>query len=52
MRFLVQRVTRAAVKVEGRTVGEIGRGVLVFVGISKSDLMEERHSMEIGRAHV
>ena len=46
MRFLVQRVTRAAVKVEGRTVGEIGRGFLVFVGISKSDLMEEIHSIE------
>ena len=58
MRFLVQRVSRAAVTVEGKTVGEIGKGFLVLVGISKSDITEasetepetpfpDRSSMEI-----
>lgn len=38
MRFLVQRVTRASVAVEGKIVGEIGKGFLVLAGISKSDI--------------
>ena len=37
MRSVVQRVTFARVKVGGRTVGEIGRGLLVFAGIEKGD---------------
>lgn len=37
MRFLVQRVKEADVSVEGRTVGRIGQGFLVFIGISGSD---------------
>jgi D-tyrosyl-tRNA(Tyr) deacylase len=37
MRAVVQRVTFARVRVEGRLVGEIGRGVLVFAGVEKGD---------------
>lgn len=37
MRFLIQRVNEASVAVEGDIVGKIGRGFLVFVGISDSD---------------
>jgi len=37
MRLLLQRVTRAAVRVCGETVGEIGRGVLVLVGVERGD---------------
>ena len=37
MRFLIQRVALAAVEVEGRTIGSIGKGFLVFVGISGTD---------------
>ena len=33
----MQRVARAAVRVEGETVGEIGRGLLVLVGLEKAD---------------
>lgn len=40
MRFLVQRVSRAEVSVEGDCVGRIGRGFLVFVGISGTDTAE------------
>jgi D-aminoacyl-tRNA deacylase len=37
MRALVQRVTQAAVVVDGRTVGAIGAGVLVLVGVTHTD---------------
>ena len=37
MRVLLQRVTRAAVTVEGRTVGEIGSGLLALVGVARED---------------
>lgn len=37
MRALVQRVSRAAVRVAGETRGEIGRGLLVLLGCTHDD---------------
>ena len=37
MRSVVQRVSRAAVRVDGRIVGEIGAGLLVLLGIAAGD---------------
>ncbi len=37
MKAVIQRVSRAAVRVDGQTVGEIGQGLLVLLGIGKSD---------------
>ena len=37
MRALLQRVTRADVRVDGATVGEIGRGLVVLVGVGPDD---------------
>src|SRR6185369_3938513 len=37
MRAVVQRVRRCRVTVEGNVVGEIGAGLLVLLGISKTD---------------
>lgn len=37
MRAVIQRVARARVTVEGDTVGEIGRGLLVLVGVAPDD---------------
>jgi D-tyrosyl-tRNA(Tyr) deacylase len=37
MRALIQRVTQARVEVDGNTVGEIGAGLLVLLGIEQSD---------------
>ncbi len=37
MRAVVQRVSRARVEVEGRMTGEIGEGLLVLVGVAKTD---------------
>ena len=38
MKLVVQRVSRAAVRVEGQTVGEIGRGFLVLFGAEVGDV--------------
>jgi D-tyrosyl-tRNA(Tyr) deacylase len=40
MKAVVQRVSRAAVRVEGGTVGQIGRGFLVLVGAEVGDAPE------------
>jgi D-tyrosyl-tRNA(Tyr) deacylase len=37
MRAVVQRVSRAAVRVEGRTTGAIGPGLLVLLGVAQGD---------------
>ena len=37
MRAVVQRVTFARVRVDDRTVGEIGGGLLVFAGVERGD---------------
>ena len=40
MRFVIQRVTNADVKVDGQTIGEIGKGFMVLIGVSDSDTRE------------
>lgn len=37
MRFIIQRVSEANVKVEGEIIGQIDKGFLVFIGISHED---------------
>ncbi|MGN0597566.1 MAG: D-aminoacyl-tRNA deacylase [Ruminiclostridium sp.] len=37
MKVVLQRVTRASVDVEGKTVGEIGSGLLVLLGVGQGD---------------
>lgn len=40
MKLVIQRVNQASVKVEEETVGKIGKGLLVFVGVGKEDTCE------------
>ena len=40
MKFVIQRVTQASVAVEEKVIGQIGKGFLVFIGISASDTEE------------
>ncbi len=37
MRAVLQRVSRASVTVDGRVTGEVGRGVLVLLGVGPDD---------------
>jgi D-aminoacyl-tRNA deacylase len=41
MRAVLQRVTQARVVVAGEVVGEIGRGLLVLLGVARSDTVEQ-----------
>lgn len=41
MRVVAQRVARAAVRIEGETVGEIGRGLLALVAFGPEDTRED-----------
>ena len=40
MRLVVQRVLQAEVQVDGQSIGKIGRGFLVLVGVGKDDTKE------------
>ena len=41
MRAVVQRVTHSAVLVDGETVGQIGAGFLILLGVTEEDAEEE-----------
>lgn len=41
MRAVVQRVSRASVTVEGETVGAIGRGFVVLLGVARDDTQDD-----------
>lgn len=41
MRAVVQRVSRASVTIDGETAGEIGRGLLVLLGVTHDDTAEQ-----------
>ncbi len=45
MRVVIQRVRAARVSVRGETVGRIGRGMLVFVGVEKGDRSEDADAL-------
>ena len=45
MRLLLQRVTGAKVAVDGKTVGEIGGGLVILVGVGHDDSAETARSM-------
>ncbi|MCU1290427.1 MAG: D-tyrosyl-tRNA(Tyr) deacylase [Acidobacteria bacterium] len=41
MRAVLQRVSRAKVSVGGETTGEIGKGILILLGVSRDDSEKE-----------
>ena len=55
MKFVIQRVNHAEVKVDGEIVGKIGKGFLVFIGVSNTDTKEiaDRYLKKmIGSMHI
>jgi len=52
MRVLVQRVRSARVDVDGETVGEIGRGLLLLVGVTHTDTAEDARYLAQKVAHL
>ena len=47
MKALIQRVTSASVKVDGKIVGKIGKGLLVFLGVYEEDTEEKIVNLRI-----
>jgi D-tyrosyl-tRNA(Tyr) deacylase len=45
MRAVVQRVSRARVVVDGTTVGEIGEGLVILLGVARADGQGEAERM-------
>ena len=45
MRAVVQRVSSAAVEVDGQTVGAITTGLLVLLGVTHSDAAAQAHAL-------
>ncbi|MBR3565525.1 MAG: D-tyrosyl-tRNA(Tyr) deacylase [Paludibacteraceae bacterium] len=41
MRIVIQRVTQAAVSIDGQVVGQIGKGFVLLVGITHTDTEKE-----------
>jgi D-tyrosyl-tRNA(Tyr) deacylase len=54
MRAVVQRVSRACVVVDGATVGQIGEGLVVLLGVARSDNDEdaERMARKLARLRI
>jgi D-tyrosyl-tRNA(Tyr) deacylase len=52
MRAVIQRVTYAKVEVEGEIRGEIGPGVLVLLGITKTDTPAEADFLASKTVHL
>ncbi len=45
MKFVIQRVTEASVTIEEKTVGAIGKGYLVLIGVGKEDTAAEANKL-------
>jgi len=41
MKAVIQRVTRASVAIEGKTIGDVGPGLLIFLGIRREDTSDD-----------
>ena len=45
MRFVIQRVLESSVSVDGKVVGQIGKGFMVLVGVGSGDTRETADKM-------
>jgi D-tyrosyl-tRNA(Tyr) deacylase len=52
MRVVLQRVSRATVRVEGETVGSIGPGLVALVGIAEGDTEDDAHKLAVKTAEM
>lgn len=52
MRIVLQRVKRASVEVAGETVGSIGSGLLVLLGVTHTDTRQDADFLADKTAHL
>ncbi|MEW6685469.1 MAG: D-aminoacyl-tRNA deacylase [Candidatus Edwardsbacteria bacterium] len=43
MRLVIQRVKKASVLVDSKTIGEIGQGLVILIGVGLNDTLENAH---------
>ena len=41
MRVVIQRVQRCSVEVDGKVIGEIGKGLAILLGVEEADTQED-----------
>jgi D-aminoacyl-tRNA deacylase len=52
MRIVLQRVSQASVRVDGETVGAIGSGLLLLVGVQDGDIEDAAHRLAVKCAEM
>ncbi|MBW1634819.1 MAG: D-tyrosyl-tRNA(Tyr) deacylase [Deltaproteobacteria bacterium] len=52
MRAVIQRVSRANVRIDNKTTGEIGRGLVVLLGIKADDTAKDLHWLADKTVHL
>ena len=52
MRVVLQRVTHAAVRIEDETVGAIGPGLAILVGVAEGDSEEDAEKLAVKTAEL
>ncbi len=52
MKALLQRVTRASVAIDGQVAGEIGRGLVVLLGVARDDTEADANYLAEKTAHL
>jgi D-tyrosyl-tRNA(Tyr) deacylase len=45
VKAVVQRCTRAEVRIDGRVAGQVGRGLVILLGVSRGDTDEEARAL-------
>ena len=52
VRAVVQRVLEASVSIREKTTGQIGKGILIFVGVGQEDNLEDAHTLAEKIVHL
>jgi D-aminoacyl-tRNA deacylase len=52
VRFLIQRVTRASVRIDGKLEGQIGAGLVVLIGIARTDSVADADHLADKLVHL
>ena len=49
MKIIIQRVNKAKVDVDSKTVGQIGKGLFILIGVGRDDVESDENSLRLAR---